>query len=541
MSGMNRLLIVPIMVSCLLLAPVTVQASRKATDMMSEALRQRAAGNYAEAISGFEYAIESTASVVQRHLAKFMLGDCQLESGRFADAAITFRELSESVTTQEEKAEALYRLMQAESGLGNNKRVTAAFAVMRREHQSSPYYELARSFVKSEGLRDEAQSAREVVSAPQQKIEEKPSAVARPLVERKVDKVVTEKKEPIAVEIVKKPQKLAVTEEYEEAPVIAEPEAPLTPAVSKTVPNTDGSVNKKKQPSDQIKADRQTATILKNILKVETAADNEKEELAGKIIGLQDNLKDGPEKNGMDKHLFELAQATAKFGELLEACKTYDQILTHHPTSPLVEKAYYQAIRLRAVLGVHQAVIGWAKAFMVAFPASEYRRQILALVEYSQAHGLLDLSAAGKEVAASKPDKSGSSASVSSGNAALLADSEYVSASRKMKDGRYNLALHDFNRLSLKYAGAPQIWWDVALVNVQLEDFKQAKIAIDKMLALDAGNQDANSLAGYINYRLENFAEAATAYDKAGEPEGKGVNFFDAKTASERMKKSAGK
>jgi cytochrome c-type biogenesis protein CcmH/NrfG len=61
------------------------------------------------------------------------------------------------------------------------------------------------------------------------------------------------------------------------------------------------------------------------------------------------------------------------------------------------------------------------------------------------------------------------------------------------------------------------------------------------MIALDPNNQDANSLLGYIHYRLENYEEAATAYEQAGEPEGRGVNFFDAKTASQRMKKTAGK
>lgn len=126
-------------------------------------------------------------------------------------------------------------------------------------------------------------------------------------------------------------------------------------------------------------------------------------------------------------------------------------------------------------------------------------------------------------------------------NAALAADSQYVAAAKKMKDGKYNLALVDFNRLAIKHPDAPQIWWDSALVQVQLEDFKKAAKAISRMLELDPGNEDANSLSGYIHYRLENFEEAASAYDQAGEPDGRGVNFFDARTASERMKKSAGK
>jgi len=212
-----------------------------------------------------------------------------------------------------------------------------------------------------------------------------------------------------------------------------------------------------------------------------------------------------------------------------------------HPASPLVEKAYFQAIRLRAALGVHEAVIGWSKAFLAAFPASEYRAQVRALVEYAQAGGNLDYGSVDPARQTSQKAPAAGRTDMNSENAALTADSQYVAASRKMKDGKYSLALVDFNRLTRKYPNAPQIWWDIALVNVQLEDFKKASQAINRMLELDPGNQDANSLSGYIHYRLENFEEAASAYDQAGEPEGRGVNFFDARNASERMKKSAGK
>lgn len=558
MAGISRLLLVSAAASCILMAPAQVLATRKATDMMSEALRQRASGNYAEAISGFEYALENTANATQRNLARFMLGDCQLESGRFADAARTFGELSESVNGKEEKAEALFRLMQAEAGLGNKKKVDAAFAAISENHKSSPYFELARSFVKSEGMRNGVQAAKNekavVVAA---KTEENPSAVAEPLVAKKSEPVVaaepekkvdvaaipdeTEDDAEIAKASVEPPtEKAEVKPVSEETPVL--PEKQTKPAVRESSSPASKVVAQNPVRTGFIKVDRETATLLSGILKVEAAQDKEKEELASKILSLQDALKDGPDKPGMDKTLLQLAETTAKFGELLEACKTYDQILTLHPTSNLVEKAYYEAIRLRAVLGVHEAVIGWSKAFLAAFPTSDYRGRIRALVEYAQARGKLDLSLAGDDLGAPKNAKSAKDGSAASlgGNDALLVDAEYVGASRKMKDGRYNLALHDFNRLSQKYPAAPQIWWDVALVQVQLEDFKQAQKAINQMLKLDPSNEDANSLAGYINYRLENFAEAASAYDKAGEPEGKGVTFFDAKTASERMKKSAG-
>jgi tetratricopeptide (TPR) repeat protein len=566
MAGIRRLFVVSLAAGCMLFPSAPAHASRKATDMMAEALRQRAAGNFSEAISGLEYALENTTSNVQRNLAAFMLGDCQLEAGRFADAAGTFSGLVESVSNSEERAEALFRLLQAETGLGNKKKARDIFARIRQEHKSSPYYELAGSFVKSEGLRDEVQAVSKPVSAqPESQTTVEPGPVAEPLVVRQKAEdnsiknaevssdssaetaLVAEKKRPVA-----KPE----PEFVEALPASEDDEIAMTPAVPE---KTDHAVTIKtaaeKKPAEParkktqsgktglVKVDSATREILSRILQPDTLAGSARDELVSKILGLQDSLKNGPDKPGMDKVLLDLAEATSRFGEPLEACKTYDQILTHHPASPLVEKAYYEAIRLRAMLGVHDAVTGWSKAFLAAFPASEYRSEIRALVEYSQAKGQLELDIAGdsgQTPSASEKKKTSTAASGNVGNDALLADSGYSSASRKMKDGRYNLALIDFNRLAKKYPDAPQIWWDVALVQVQLEDFKQAKKAINQMLKLDPDNQDANSLAGYINYRLENFAEAASAYDRAGEPEGKGVTFFDAKTASERMKKSAG-
>lgn len=542
-----------------------VYASRKATDMMSEALKQRAAGNLGEAISSLESAVEQTGNGVQHNLACFMLGDCQLEVGRYADAVRTFSALSESVKSPEEKAEALFRLLQANSGLGNQSRVNSVFAQLKRDHGRSPYCELAKSFMKTQGFKEEAASS---ASSDTEKKEVSQPAVVAKAEPEKVPAAKTArpvKTEPVATVEPdsgllpdEQPQSDHEIAEMEEAPPAPEEEPVVRPEPAKPAkavsagtasenarPATAGASAQSGAGKGMKKADPQTATLLRSILQVETAEGSAKDELVSRILGLQDSLKDGPEKAGMDKVLMDLAEATIGFGELLEACKTYDKILTHHPASPLVEKAYFQAIRLRAVLGVHEAVIGWSKAFLAAFPASEYRSQVRALVEYSQAGGQLDLSAGSSPapVAAKKGSdaKPAAGADASAANAALAADSQYAAASRKMKDGKYTLALVDFNRLVKKYPDASQIWWDTALVNVQLEDFKKAAVAINRMLELDPGNQDANSLSGYIHYRLENFEEAASAYDQAGEPEGRGVNFFDAKNASERMKKTAEK
>ncbi len=539
MAYLQRLFAIMLVAAGVLFGVNPAFASRKATDLMAAALKQRAAGSLAEAISSFEYALENTTSPVQMNLARFMLGDCQIEAGRHRDAVRTFNELLESVTSPEEKAEAIYRLIQAESALGNRSRAESLFARMRREHRVSPYYELGQAFIKSEGLRMEADempgipdktdvsAARKVDPQPtsESEIADKhiPAAeVKKPAREIAVNKEVT--KEPAAKSF--EPAPAAVKEKA--SPVRETP--PLPPGAGK------------------VQLGNETTRLLRSVLKIENAEGN-KEDLATRILSLQDRLKDGADKPGMDKVLLELADCTASFGELLEACKTYDQLLTSHPASPLVEKAYYEAIRLRAILGVHEAVIGWAKAFLAAFPTSEYRARVRALVEFAQAGGRVDFGQAGDVAQSAKTSAavSGATSTASSGssiakaNTALTSDSEYVAASQKMKDGRYNLALLDFKRLSGKHAQAPQIWWDLSLVYVQLEDFANAEKSIKQMIRLDPENQDANSLLGYIHYRLENYEEAATAYEQAGESEGRGVNFFDAKNASQRMKKTAGK
>jgi len=522
MASLQRLFAITFIAAVILLVADPAAASRKATDLMSAALKQRAAGNIHEAISSFEYALENTNSPVQRNLARFMLGDCQIEAGLHREAVRTFNELLESVSNPEEQAEAIYRLMQAESALGNRSRSESLFARMRRNHRSSPYYELGQAFMKSEGLRMEADELPETPTAKKTVV----ATVAAPA-EKKPEPAITPKQ----------PKKeTLIQKEATEETVVAEVRQKTAPTPVQSVASpAPGSV----------KLANETTRLLRSVLRVETAEADRKEALATRILSLQDSLKDGSDRPGMDKVLLELAECTASFGELLEACKTYDQLLSNHPASPLVEKAYYEAIRLRAILGVHEAVIGWAKAFLAAFPTSEYRAKVRALVEYSQAGGRVDLgqpvdsSASAKAVA--KSNTSGAATSIEAANSALTADSEYAAASQKMKDGRYNLALLDFKRLSGKHAQAPQIWWDLSLVYVQLEEFANAEKAIKQMLRLEPDNQDANSLLGYIHYRLENYEEAATAYEQAGESEGRGVNFFDAKNASQRMKKTAGK
>ncbi len=488
----------------------------KTTDLMSTALKNRSKGNISAAIKGFKQAVDQAPTLLQRNLALFMLGDCQLEANNYSDATETFSELSKKATTPNERAEALYKLMEAYSNLGNKDEVEIAYSEIKRKYPKSAYREIADAFMKAETIMDSDFNHPIVIEDTQPEVKSKPessSKVNKP--ENKQTKVETK------------------TTKAESQPKEVKQENKKSSVAS--TPKTTQTSGKK--------LDSKTTAILEDIIFVEPASESERDDLVSKILSYQDKLKDGEKGRGKDKVLFELAGATAKFGELLEACKTYDKILSLHPASPYVEESYYQAIRLRAILGVHQAVIDWSKAFNAAFPNSKYKQQIAALVSYSQAGGKVQLSKGSTSSKnSSKTAKSSNVAAKSdtnSANESLKASSLYQKASKKMNDGMYSSALDDLKVLTSKFSDAPQLWWDITLVYVQLEEFKQADKSIRKMLQLDPNNSDANSLLGYIQYRLENYDEAASAYEQAGEEDGEGVSFFDAKTASERMKKSS--
>ncbi len=503
----------------------------KTTDLMSSALKQRSSGNLNAAIKGFQEAVDGAPTILQRNLALFMLGDCQMEVNKYSDAVTTFTELSKNGTTSDERAEALYKLMEANSNLGNSDKVNAAYNELKKKYSRSAYFEIAKAFMQAEDIMDSEYNGPIVVDDPKTNVEEKTKADNKATA---VDSKPVVASKPAD----NKPKQTAKPQEAKPAKQNTAPKAQTAIAASK--------------PTGK-KLDAMTTAVLEEILYIEPLTDSQRDELVSKILGYQDKLKDGEKGTGKDKVLFDLAGATAKFGELLEACKTYDKILSYHPASPLAEQAYYQAIRLRAMLGVHQTVVEWARAFNITFPNSPYKRQVAALVAYSQAGGKVQMNPTGKAASktssktasAKSSNKSGANngsgyGDVESANAALKASSMYQGAVKKMNDGNYQSALGDLKVLAGNFSGSSQLWWDTTLVYVQLEEFRSADKTIRKMLQLDPDNSDANSLLGYIQYRLENYEEAASAYENAGEAEGEGVTFFDAKSASERMKKNAG-
>ncbi len=498
-----------------------ISYASKTTDLMSVALKQRSKGNISAAIKGFKQAVDEAPSLLQRNLALFMLGDCQMEANKYSDAVVSFTELSQKATTANEKAEALYKLMEANSNLGNSEEVQKAYSELKRKYPKSSYREIADAFMKAEKIMESEYTGSITIDEPQM------ASKTDNTTEK--SKTNTEKKEAKSSKAENKTPKAKT----EEKPVAKEtPKQDTKPVVAQ---NKNTSTGKK--------LDSKTTAILEDILYIEPASESERDDLVSKILSYQDKLKDGEKGRGKDKVLYDLAGATAKFGELLEACKTYDKILSLHPTSSLVESAYYQAIRLRAILGVHQAVIDWSKAFNATFPNSKYKKEIAALVAYSQAGGNVQMAKgapSGKSAKkASKDSGKKGNQSINEANEALKASSMYKNATKKMNEGKYSSALDDLKVLASKFSDSPQLWWDTTLVYVQLEEFKQADKTIRKMLQLDPNNSDANSLLGYIQYRLENYDEAASAYEQAGESEGEGVSFFDTKTASERMKKNS--
>ena len=496
-----------------------VSYASKTTDLMSEALKQRSNGNINAAIKGFKKAVDEAPSLLQRNLALFMLGDCQLEVSHYEDAVTTFSELSKKATTADERAEALFKLMEANSNLGKTEEVNKSYSELKKKYPKSAYYEIGAAFMKASNIMESDYTGPIIIDEPTEtQIKSKKEA---PKKQEKAD------------------IKIAKSTKSDNKPVKQE-----TKKTEKEPSKVVASKPANKAPTGK-KLDNKTTAILEKIINIEPVSDSEKDDLVSKILSYQDKLKDGEKGAGKDKVLFELAGATAKFGELLEACKTYDKILSLHPTSQYVEQAYYEAIRLRAILGVHQAVIEWARAFNITFPNSKYKQNIAALVSYSQAGGKVQLSSKSSSGTNSKAaknntkSKSSGNSSNSEADAALKASSLYKNATKKMNDGKYSSALDDLKVLASKFSDSPQLWWDTTLVYVQLEEFKKADKSIRKMLSLDPDNSDANSLLGYIQYRLENYDEAASAYEQAGEAEGEGVTFFDAKTASERMKKNA--
>ena len=294
-----------------------VMASKKATDMMAEGLKLRSAGNYSSAVRILLDAIDETDVTPQKNFARFMLGDCFILAGRFSDARRVFEEIIESEASDDEKAEAMYRIAQSWSAEGNQTMLRQACTNIKQRFPGSSYAKMAEMLSKT--MQPSAKANYEAVAI------KSPQSAARP-------------DNPPA-----KPSRVA-------RPAPAATRAKVSPV------------------------------RLRQLLNIATTDQGIKEELALHILADQDLLK----QEVSDDLLFRLASSTAAFGEYVESCRYYDRLLTEFPNSELVEAAYFESIRLRAILGLHQIVIEWGRAFKKTFQGSHLSSDVDLLVSNAE-------------------------------------------------------------------------------------------------------------------------------------------------------------
>lgn len=545
-------------------------AGKSATDLMGEALKLRASGRLAAAVTVLEEAVAATSSASQRTLARFMLGDCLLEDGKAAAARDVYKTLLTADLTDDEQAEARYRLAQCHDRLGETEEVGRLCRQITRQHAGSPFAQLARLLQKAAGAKAPPAatyvSAEEAARTPPA-TRPRPAAPAAPVREP----APADAGGPLPDELPAGEEPPAEPEEPVEEPlaeegpaVVAAPAPPPAPssaagrpaakpapaAVPAAVPAPAAAGVRRPAvepaapapapaPASRPGAARVTrpaptvpAGAPADLLRFPPPSQEEREALAGEILSAQESLQRSPDAPDNDSLLFRMASATARFGEHLEACKAYDRLLTQYPTSQFAEQAYYEAIRLRAFLKVYRPVVEWGEAFLATFPRSARAAAVRRLVDFARrALAAPAAAAAGSPAPAAKPSP-GSRKKVED-------DPRYQEAKRRMAAERYAMALRDFEALSRIYPDQPVIWWDLALVQVQQERYGEAETSLNRLLALNPENKDGRSLLGYVHYQKKDFQKAADVYEKTDESaSGEGLKFFDPQNAAKRMQKT---
>ena len=530
--------VISILWALVIAAPLSA-ADPSATTLMGEALQLRSEGKTTKAIQKLNEALACAANESQRDLAQTMLGDCLLEAKRFSEAETIFRNMLETAPTSDQQAEARYRLAQVSAGRGNRQQMVRECRTIIRSFPKSPYAELARLLIGTDitlAAADPSNSTSEQTSGARRK---KPSPRRR--------RADTRKKQAVA-----KPARVAGTPETKsEQRAVARS---LTEARSVTSPETPSS--------------RKTRTTqpgrFASLLTIPALEGTERDEMVTRILGLQDELKKVSGENRA-RVLCSLASATARFGELVEACRNYDRLLQEHPSSKHVETAYFEAIRLRAILCVQGAVNSWGQASLKTFKKSPHRQAVQFLMERTTTKAphprTADRPSLAKQKASTTKDRgrrpadsqgrpktarAASPHSETQGKAALSPHiaslPQYRKAKSLMADHRFDAALVEYSALARKLPKTPQIWYELALVQVQLEKYPAAEQSLQNVLKLDEKNYEARSLLGYVHYQQQEYQKAAQDYDHAVETSkdsaDEGLAFFDPKFAAQKMKKS---
>ncbi|NLM17111.1 MAG: tetratricopeptide repeat protein [Candidatus Riflebacteria bacterium] len=497
----------------LLLLPA--DARERATTYISKGIRLKASGDLAEAAENFEQALYLASNKTEKSLAAFMLGDTKVENGDYAEAAALFEEFIALGVSPEEKAEACYKLVHIHTATGNHEKARNWYSIIQSENPQSPYLSLAANIMKTAGQALPAPVKKQAIQkSPSPKEPQKPST---PPVQKA------------------EPEKVAV--QQPQAPRTSQTEKPQAPKTA-----SQPSLQPVQQPVAAPKSvSSDTAALIAEALYKPSLTADQQARMITEILSLQDQQKELSGKSGEADVIMKLAAKTSEFGEILEACKLYDSILTAHQTSPHVEEAYYQSIRHRALLGLHDAVSAWGKAFVAGFPASSRAKYVVALMEYAKAEGKIDIAEARKNVSAAKKAEASAAAkdslSLEDADALLKKNPAFQKGLELMKNAEYEKAMQEFEKLEAAHAQAPALWWNKSLIYIQNEDFSEAEKTIYRLLRLDPANEDAKSLLGYTQYRQENYGGASATYEELDSTDEDGIDFYDSKTASERLKK----
>lgn len=485
-----------------ILPTISVEGSRTATDLMSQALQQRSAGNMSQAVEQLKRAVNAARNPMQKNLALSMLGDSQIQLNDFEGAVKTFKELKKNVTSAEDRAEALFRLIEAEAGRGNFSQAAKLVEQMQQKHANSAYLNLAQSFARARNITLSGDRPSDRAAIPTTK--PKATRTQKP-----------QRQKPVSIDPA--PDHSRTPSGSQHQPAARPQQKILQPAAIKPTPI-------KPTPSkSSVNAD-----LVKTALNIDVLDGNAQEELITDILLLQNKLKQS-RRHDADSLLLQLAEKTLLFGEVVEACQLYDRILSEHPRSKHIETAYYNSIRLRAALDLHSVVVEWADAFLNAFPRSRYREKVVALKHYSELDGKMDLSGA-------QISRSLQILSPSVQNARIADDNVFQQAQNFIRNDEFEFAAENLRSLASVYPDSTKLWWETTLVYIQLEKFEKAEAAIRRLIRIDPGNEDASSMLGYILYRLEQYEQAANVYDKLKDTQDEGISYFDGRSAAERLK-----
>lgn len=514
------------------------------TDLMSQALKKRGAGDLPGAITLLQTALAEAKTPMQRNLARSMIGDCLMEDGQFKAARGTFENILTDSPRRDEKAESLYRIAQTWSQEGNQAKMKAMCHRVIEEFPKSPFDTLARHLLGTPVAVPEPAAPTRIVTTPKPvkpatgPAPAAPKAPAEPV--KQLPEFQTAKPAPAKTAATTRPTVAAAAVSVAATQEMTRPS--VGPVAAQTVRNLPRPVA-----APIVVPSVSSPHELNRLLNLGVISSEERAELATKILRRQNRLKEHPQDPQTDLTLFHLASETARFGELLEACKLYDRLLSQFPSSPHVEDAYFEAIRLRAILRAYRPVLDWGSVFLETFPSSLYKNRIDILT----AHAQQQLAAQNQSRPASAPARKAAvgqaatqrpSPKKSARDSKIVELPRYQQAKRRMSEEKYGLALRDFQALTVEYPQEPLLWWELALVQVQQEEYKDAEESLGQLLILDPAHEEGRSLLGYVLYRRKNFQKAAQAYQTTSEearPTKKGLTFYDAGQAAKRLRQTS--